>query len=75
MHVPNAIDMQFFDEEWPHEQIKNVVWLNEPSNWELALVNIIDGNWNYSTDIDSFESHVVIFIKVPKRGDRVLNTA
>jgi hypothetical protein len=75
MHVPNAIDPQYFEEEWPHRQIKNVVWLNEPTCWELALVNIMHGNFDFSVDIDPFESHVVLLIEVPKRGDRTLRTS
>jgi hypothetical protein len=55
-------------ESWKSRWYRNVHWLNEPGQSELAMTQVVYGNdmgigvWYYS--------HAAIFIKVPSSGKR-----
>ncbi|KAN0098925.1 hypothetical protein V8E51_014588 [Hyaloscypha variabilis] len=70
-------------EAWPWRELEGVRWLNEPKDspkthsagkgWEIALVNTSSCDQDVSTE--TFYSHLVILITVPKVMDRELTTS
>lgn len=75
--------MQRLEEEWSWREYKDIRWLNEPEKppevrtplgnlkgWEVAIVNT--ASFDHEESTETFYSHPVILIKVPKLVDREL---